>query len=546
MEAMKISHRWFLPLLMNIQRSKNMPKTPSIKLFHLIKSLTGSEKRYFKLFVKDTGGKTSKYIQLFEAIEKQETFDDEALRALVYPLENIQSRKYSELKAYLYELILKSLQSYDEKTSIEYKLQHILSSIKVLFKRALFEDCKELLTKGTKLAKKYEQFNALLKIMDWEKQIAYAETDIQYLDKYLSKIQAQETQALSQIENRAIYENIFYQLLIGLRKDSSLRRPEQRDRLLKLLDHPQLNGVDQALSHQAKVLYYRIYTFYYYTIGDFDSFYKTGVLLLDIMEAAPHFLKESVTNYISALSNLLVGCILSFDYDQAEVYLKKLKAIKPISADDKLKIHRQYYTVKFRLCINTGAFEEGLKALEEHLTLLASGNVNSKIFETESFYFQYICIYFGTGVYDKALDYLNRWLNSPKSIERQDLQSFARMINLIIHYEMGNHLLLDSLLRSTYRFLNNRNSLYQMEARMITFIRDVNHAQDRKTRETVLYGFKRELINQMEDKKVKAMLQLFDLEAWLDSKILNMSFAEVVERKFLQEKQKVKFTNHTN
>ena len=81
MEAMKISHRWFLPLLMNIQRSKNMPKTPSIKLFHLIKSLTGSEKRYFKLFVKDTGGKTSKYIQLFEAIEKQETFDDEALRA---------------------------------------------------------------------------------------------------------------------------------------------------------------------------------------------------------------------------------------------------------------------------------------------------------------------------------------------------------------------------------------------------------------------------------------------------------------------------------
>ena len=96
-----------------------MPKTPSIKLFHLIKSLTGSEKRYFKLFVRDTGGKTSKYIQLFEAIEKQEVFDDEALRSLVYSTEHIQSRKYSELKAYLYELILKSLQSYDEKTSID-------------------------------------------------------------------------------------------------------------------------------------------------------------------------------------------------------------------------------------------------------------------------------------------------------------------------------------------------------------------------------------------------------------------------------------------
>jgi tetratricopeptide (TPR) repeat protein len=262
------------------------------------------------------------------------------------------------------------------------------------------------------------------------------------------------------------------------------------------------------------------------------------------MDAEPHFLKESVTNYISALSNLLVACILSFDYDQAEVYLRKLKAIKPLSADDKLKIHRQYYTVKFRLCINTGAFEEGFEALEEHFKLLTSGNINSKIFETESFYFQYICIYFGTGVYDKALSYLNQWLNSPKSIERQDLQSFARMINLIIHYEMGNHLLLDSLIRSTYRFLNNRNSLYQMEARMITFIRDVNNAQDRKTKKVALADFKQDLEDQMKDKKVKAMLQLFDLEAWLDSKILNISFAEVVKRKFLQEKEKVMRANH--
>ena len=37
------------------------------------------------------------------------------------------------------------------------------------------------------------------------------------------------------------------------------------------------------------------------------------------------------------LSSNMVS-ILSFDYDQAEVYLRKLKAIKPLSADDKLKI----------------------------------------------------------------------------------------------------------------------------------------------------------------------------------------------------------------
>ena len=49
-----------------------MPKTPSNKLFNLINSLSGSEKRYFKLFVnKNQTGKDNKYILLFDAVDAQ-------------------------------------------------------------------------------------------------------------------------------------------------------------------------------------------------------------------------------------------------------------------------------------------------------------------------------------------------------------------------------------------------------------------------------------------------------------------------------------------
>ncbi|MEL6660584.1 MAG: hypothetical protein AAFR36_29230, partial [Bacteroidota bacterium] len=74
-----------------------MPKTPSSRLFDLIKSLSGSEKRYFKVVNKMEAN--SKYRLLFEAIEAQEVFKDEALQRAVYGNEEIQSRKYSELKA---------------------------------------------------------------------------------------------------------------------------------------------------------------------------------------------------------------------------------------------------------------------------------------------------------------------------------------------------------------------------------------------------------------------------------------------------------------
>ncbi len=513
-----------------------MPKTPSNKLYELIQSLSGSEKRYFKIFVRDKGDKNSKYIQLFDAMDAQETFDDEALRALIYPDKKIQSRKYSELKAYLYELILKSLQSYDEKTSVDFRLQYLLNSIKVLFRRVRFEDAQELLAKAQKLAVKYEKFEILVKLLDWEKQIAYAETNIGYLDKNLPRIEQLEMETIADIQNLAVYRNTFFKLLVSLRKDASMRKTEQKERLLELLQRPELSNISHARSHHARILYYRIYTFYYYATADFVQFRKEGEKLIALIESKPHFLKESVTTFISALSNLLMACILTSDYEAAEKNLQKLKKIQPITADDELKIHRQYYTVKFRLCINTGQFEEGLRALDEHFERLEKGKLNRKIFESESFYFQYICIYFGTGVYDKALEYLNHWLNSPKSIQRQDLQSLARIINLIIHYEMGNTLLLDSLIRSTYRFLNKRNALYQLEARLIHFIRTILAIPSKKERKEAFTELKAEIEEMAKDKKVKAMLQLFDLEAWLESKILNMSFTKVVKEKYRLQK----------
>jgi len=93
-----------------------MPKTPSIKLYNLIKSLSGPEKRYFKIFVGTRNQKNNKYLLLFDGIDAQEAFNEEALKLKVYGTSDIQSRKYSELKAYLYDLILRSLQAYPSPT----------------------------------------------------------------------------------------------------------------------------------------------------------------------------------------------------------------------------------------------------------------------------------------------------------------------------------------------------------------------------------------------------------------------------------------------
>lgn len=506
-----------------------MPKTPSNKLFRLIKSLSGSEKRYFKLFVNGKGGKDNKYIQLFDAIEGQDDFDEDELKKLIYKNGPIESRKYSELKGYLYDLILKSLQAFDEKTSVDFKLKNMLKGVRVLYKRMLFEDCKDLLQKAKKLAYRFENFNTILEILEWEKQIAYAKSDIDYLNKNLKDIEAEEAACQNKIEEVMKLRNLFLEFLLALRMDAV--RKKQRGMVLEQevqglgIQHP-----NQLQSHQAKVWYYRVMSGYHYLTNDNTAFYEANRALIDLMESVPELLNEDLTEYISVLSNLTMSSGKMGKYDEVELYLEKLKKLKPKTIDDDLKIHRQYYANKFRLSIMKGAFDQGLEELENHFREVRK--FDSQLFERSVFFFQYFYIYFGTGQYEKALDYLNQWLNQPKTVERQDLQSLARILNLILHYEMGNALLLESLLRSTYRFLNKRNRLHEFERKMVSFIREAIQLQSKKEVRKLMEELKSEFQSLSLNGSEKAMLQLFDIEAWLDSKIKGQSFAEVVRHKY--------------
>ncbi|MCB0707461.1 MAG: hypothetical protein KDC34_19225 [Saprospiraceae bacterium] len=508
-----------------------MPKTPSSKLFDLVKSLSGSEKRYFKLFVRGDD-RDNKYLRLFEAIENQETFEEESLKKEIYGSQRIESRKYSELKSYLYDLILKSLQQYDEKGSIDARLKTYLLDIRVLFKRSHFDECFERMQKARKIAKRYEHFTALLELLQWEKKIAYAQTNIARLDKELPRTRREEAHYLWQQQLVANYRNLLLQLLITLRKDASLRSENQADQLETLMSDPLLQELPAGSSYHAQVLYHRIYGVYHYGRQDFPKFFESSKTLLKIMESQPHFLKEDVSEYISALYNFIFSCGWLKAYKELELGLEKLSNVAPITLDDELKVHRQYYMAKFSYCILKGDFKEGLRALNTHQQALEK--FPDPAFRKNTFYLQYFYIHFGNRNYSEALTFLNEWLNLSGNIERRDLQSLSRILNLILHYEMGNSLLLDSLLRSTYRYLRKQERIFQYEQLMLNFFRTLGRAADRtKTKEAFLQ-LKEDLHPLFELAPEKPMLELFDILAWVESKIKQKDFGEVKQDWFNQ------------
>lgn len=508
-----------------------MPKTPSLKLFNLIKSLSGSEKRYFKLYATgNRADKSSKYLLLFDAIDLQESFDDEALKAIVYEGEEIKSRKFSELKSYLYDLILTALQGYDEKTSIDFRLKGMLQSVRVLYKRSHYEDCRDLLPKIKKQAYKYERFSNILEVLNWERTVAYAQRDIPFLNDHLERIDQEERECMENLRNLSFYQNIFFRMLIHIRKNAVLRTDEQKAILNEIISNDLLSDLSKAKSFRARVTFHRIYGLYHYASQNYQKFHTSSKAVIELMESIPHFLKEDTSEFISALSNYVLSCGLLEKYNELEQNLHKFSKIQPVIDSDKLFIYKQLLVARLRISINKGDFDGGLIILTKHLKEKEDFKRNA--FEKGNFFFQYFYIYFGIGDYDKALEYLNEWLNMPRSIEQQDLQSLARVLNLIIHFEMNNTILLENLLRSTYRFLKKRNRMYKLERKVLTFIKDANKLASNRALKASFLELKEAFEALAKDPSEKVMFQYFDFIAWVDSKINNESFAEATKRRY--------------
>ncbi|MCS6929536.1 MAG: hypothetical protein NZM43_08585 [Saprospiraceae bacterium] len=509
-----------------------MSKPPSDKLYRLVKSLTPAEKRYFRIFV-GRMQTPSKYMQLFEAIARSNHFDDEALRSEIYPDNGQGSQKYPELKAYLFDLILKSLQAYDESCRAEFRLNHLLQSTVVLYRRGLYDACEDCLSKAERLALQYESFAHLLEIIRWQKHLAYARMDVDLLHKHLNALLAREREIAEQLMEVLEYRNLFLQAYLLVKREALLHSPAGQQQLQALRQHSLLQTPGRTRSHTARVLFYRTLNLCHYAAGEREAFYESGKALVALLESKPHFLRENQADYIAALSNSILSCGLTGRYGEAERILNKLRKINPLTRDDALKIHRQYYTNKFALCIFTGAFEEARREMErcqQEAICFAPHE-----YETASFYFQYCYICFGCADYDRALTYLNAWNNQPRTLEREDLQSLGRILAMILHFEMGNTLLLESLLRSTAQLLRRKKRLYALEKSFLHSMSELLSAPDPAAQRIIFQKLQHSIRCLLSHSETQALLQTFDLEAWIEAKLENRSFASVVRDKWRRQ-----------
>ena len=504
---------------------------PSIELFKLIKSLTKSEKRFFKLSSSLQSGEKN-YLKIFDFIERQTSYDENELKN-AFKGETFIKHLPSE-KNHLYKLILKSLRSYYSEQSVNSMLTQEIKNVEILYNKALYRECEKFVSRAKQMAEKYEKFYYWFELISWEKRLLESAYESGVFSTDLDKLVKEEEMVIAKLRNLAEYTVIYSKINLVFRSGGFTRNEKERKMVEDIANYHLIKGKNTALSSKAASICYYIKGLCAATNRNYDDSFQFFNRTREILDDNPLIKLDTGGRYIMTLFHLLRCYTDNREFDEAKKLITEIRELQSKkgfnSTDISVRIFANSYYHELVLLHSLGEFQKSVELIPtiEKNQEIYKDKVSKEMEVLLTYNKAYSC--FGVGEYKKALQYLNEVLNDNEQNLRQDIYSFARLFNLVIHYELENFDFLDYVIKSTNRYLSKHERDYEIENVCIKHIRKLAKTPTTVNRMEIFEKMNEDVTRLLEDHNERVVLEYFNVSAWVDSKINKCSFEDSVRR----------------
>jgi hypothetical protein len=273
---------------------------------------------------------------------------------------------------------------------------------------------------------------------------------------------------------------------------------------------------------------------------DFRNCFKYASKWVELFYDQPDMTQLNPVFFLKGNNYLLETLFLLNDKEKFEKALLKLESSvkKPsFPRDENVESLAFLYISlnKINLHFIDGSFKEGLTLIPKIEAELQQFKNRIDEHHIMTFYYKFACLHFGAGNNKECIFYLEKIISNKTLTMREDLLCFSRVLNLVSHYEAGLDYHLESLLKSTYKFLIKMNDLHEVQKEMIKFIKGLQDIYPHELKQ----AFKDllEKLKQYEDHPYERRAFLYlDIISWLESKIENKPVGEIIRNKYLQKK----------
>jgi hypothetical protein len=512
-----------------------MIKDQKDNLFALVKSLTKSEKRQFKLFVGRLGvNADSKFLSLFTLLDKSNSYTEKQILKST----DIQKKQLANIKAHLYKQILISLKMNPVHQNIRSQIREQLDFASILYHKGLYKQGLKILDKAKELAVNHEEKNLAYEIVELEKVI-----ESQYITRSINT-RADELTAQSKALSEANliaskFSNLSLLLYSRLLKTGYAKDEEESRKVTAYFNAglPKYKFAD--LGFREKLWLYNAYLWHSFLMQDFLSCYRYASKWVDLFYQQEQMIKLNPVFFLKGNNHLLEAL---FFLKKKEKFKRTLLNLENAVADKTFPKNENLEALCF-LYINLnkvnhyvidGSFKDGL-----HLIPIIEKDLlrfKDRIDEHHQmvFYYKFASMHFGSGNYQETILCLDKIIHNKTLTMREDLLCFSRILSLIAHYEAGEDEHLDADLISVYKFLIKMNDLYEVQKEMIKFIRGLQDIYPHDLKEAFKNLLDKIRVYENHPFERRAFLYL-DIISWLESKISNTPVDQVIRSKYLKK-----------
>jgi hypothetical protein len=406
-------------------------------LFDLIKSLSPSEKRYFRRTLSRSGRDKRNFLRLFDEIDKMDSYEESKIKSKFKGERFINQLHVT--KIYLQDSILKCLRLFHSNASASLTIKDYLKNIEICFNKELYNQCALEIQKAERIARQIEDDISLLEILNWKRKLTQTHS---FQDFSLTEIVIAQRASLQTLHRL----QTLWELMVGMNENT-------------------LPARETAQTLNEKVLLYHL--IYRNEIQNERNEEARKILeeLIAILEANPSRIREEPGVYLSSIGNLLSFFVFTQDFDKALLLLAKAKMLT--EGFEKAKLSRsnfrqilRVYNIELEIYRDTESLDKGIALIKYVEKLVGEHPEVTPQEYLISLWFQFAYIYFLKREFKSSLHWINEIMNSSFAPLRADLHIQAHFLNLMVHLELKNFFVMRYFVDATKRY-GKKNAIFK-------------------------------------------------------------------------------------
>ncbi len=495
----------------------------------LVNSLSKGEKRKFRMTSQQTSA-PKLYVKLFDHIIKHGGLERElALRQIP----EIKRSQYANVKANLYTQILRCLREIHREGYSEIKARELFDFAKVLYARGQYKQSLRMIAKVKSLCDRIQNSPLRYLAISFEKQIESQHVTGSMSHKAL-ELSVESSRLLSTLSTRNQLSNSSL-LLYGMYLEQGFAKNQRDIAVLEAFRREHVPVLEEnELDFYERLYYYQGNVWYYLMMHNFSLVYRNSVKWVALFDEFPDLKIPARSIYIKGLHNVLNALFMLTEIERFQEYLSMLEEmrdidLKQLSLNERSQLDLFILTHRLNQVFLTMDYQKGIelaRLAEEQMKNNELWDLNRRM----TLHYKIACIYFGANRLDDCLTHLVVITQKRFKNFKNDIQCFALILQLIAHYDREDVYVIDSQIRSLYRFLLHTEELQQVQKEIVSFLRALSYISPDKLAEA-FSKLKSKLELLEEDRLERRAFLYLDIISWLDSKLLGVSMEEAIRRR---------------